>query len=1437
MDNNSTYLGEFQDLKLVKFVQDISAYDVSPQGTLILKNIPNQSDSLRNTTHFSLNTLVSHQGDAEHIHDSKYAVVADLLLTTKLNMIHGLSSTDTFFWNENNQMELDSPILFIPKGDANHDKFSAFNIISYDAKEDAAENYQALSKAIEQYFLQEKIPFNQMNEANAQVVVTEAQQAQISFALGVNGVLPRSFDSSLDFRFKQIEDHILNLDQNLGRIQDDSNLALYDEFEKIKNVFEETIEEARESIPHAADYYEKNISAKFDLTYRKLQEKINMMNENVNQAQAQDPSDKQSPPLDDQLNPQSTFFDNEGVYNMGQTDDAQNVVEVQGRLDHLDLGDNMDLDGAVFGGLNPNPPHFVDEPNFSVDFNDQDVGFSSPPPENDFDGYEQDDFSYSESLTQDVSFDMSIQLDALKDLPVDKINEYFSTLSKQDAATQLATLKRSGLDFNNPQSIALLSDLNFNQYNLANNLGNLAINSMNDEVGRSSFFPQVDSSVYLDKDHSDFHLSNEEDPYQAIKLGSIPVFDFDKGLVVDQDYFCLSLDEQESENANAFLNTRRSQVESLIQDSIIERDQKKVLFENISQKNNTYFPQESSNSLDSLQDLKLLIEDFCRSNSVDPSDTDVQINRISIALNQPSDDMMTVSSSIHNIYYLEFNEQILNKSIIQLLEQNNQAALMDAVSEFKSHYQTVEIEDVKSNSLDQDNSNQTTQDPLDDGPIKEDDPKSKSSNSNLRLDFSNSVINDQVNKKPGDAHLAALNSTQKARSDAEIDAEIKSKRPLYSNNNYNRYNRTAADEIAALGAKTLALMIELIKKTILLLIAALKTLFSLRNEEKYIQNKDVLAQVWQKPLSENIRNNGLVADGLADSEKQKESKQDAYQLTYENLNKNLLLDPFTAKRNQQRSGVSLKNFDEHIGTMYEFNGKKHLCIDILNHKNIEGYSPTPNDHSPVLVLIAEDQLPKNPSNDKEYLINTFLLEQLADELIYTSVNDIQEAVGENRASKIDGQFIDYICPQYLEQSRISLGSKFPFNFNEPTIPYGSGSQWYKDKFMDAVLLSGIKLTHGAASLKDLHEKFDFSEKIKRIREKIKPKTSNTQDNPYDQYVGSILKTKDDSYVCVGVDISSQEKAVIKAVKITDHETPIDIEHLEKYGIVDLSPNDVVFLSDFSSFKDGQSFSKENLEKNLYHVFKNIRSSNYSLSNVKHLLVLNNQDQQVYSDLLLDAADNGISFENTELKDIFENFIQQTKDPLNSELPHLKNMQHIHARFTEVFKDFSVINRDLNQSQDYQKLLKEHGFLFGINGSEFNVLHSNVYDQFSDSDFQEKLLSQRKIVDQLAELAVANIEAKSITIEDLFLDSIEDINLSNLSQHDLSQLAIFTDKLNGELKGLIYDAKQMSSLVTYVGGSNDQLDLIVDDLNNHVAEVSRIQMELQADKSQDQSLNY
>lgn len=150
----------FDDLKLVRVVKSLENSGISGNQLIIKKLADEQSASLRNTLHFTLNSVVQDHAYGT-FSESRYAVIADLKETSKQNKLVGLNEVDTFFWQKESGTALNNPTIFIPDTDkASLDKFSAFNTITYKSDEDPKQNFQNLTQAVKENFQANNLPFH-----------------------------------------------------------------------------------------------------------------------------------------------------------------------------------------------------------------------------------------------------------------------------------------------------------------------------------------------------------------------------------------------------------------------------------------------------------------------------------------------------------------------------------------------------------------------------------------------------------------------------------------------------------------------------------------------------------------------------------------------------------------------------------------------------------------------------------------------------------------------------------------------------------------------------------------------------------------------------------------------------------------------------------------------------------------------------------------------------------------------------------------------------------------------------------------------------------------------------------------------------------------------------------------------------------------------------
>lgn len=252
---------DYNDLKLVRVVKDIDNFKTD-RDNLIIGHNPNKGESIRNTIHFTLNTVVQdHANSKGQFSESKYAIVADLKETADNNKIHGLSPVDTFFWGDN--LKVKQPTIFMPAGDQKIDQYSnQFEVIQYPKGDTKEENYKNLSGAVEDYFNKKELPFKEASLWNwsGQGITPDEEQKKLSQHLGSAEMLPKSHDSSLDQKIESANASLVVIQQDLEKLksEDDAKKLSYSighEIDESKKYINELLNEIKEKNPHSLEHY------------------------------------------------------------------------------------------------------------------------------------------------------------------------------------------------------------------------------------------------------------------------------------------------------------------------------------------------------------------------------------------------------------------------------------------------------------------------------------------------------------------------------------------------------------------------------------------------------------------------------------------------------------------------------------------------------------------------------------------------------------------------------------------------------------------------------------------------------------------------------------------------------------------------------------------------------------------------------------------------------------------------------------------------------------------------------------------------------------------------------------------------------------------------------------------------------------------------------
>ena len=297
---------DFDDLKLVRVVKSLENSEINGDQFILHKASDNQSASLRNTLHFTLNTVVQDHAYGT-FSDSKYAVIADLKETANQNKIVGLNEVDTFFWQNENGTSLNKPTLFIPDNDTSSlDKYSAFNTVVYKSDEDAKQNFINLTQAVKENFQANNLPFHTPSNWGWSGKPSPSTQdfEALEQHLGAAGLVDRH-DGSVFSTMESLKSRVQILAEDLSSVKDQQSLTelqVGHESETIAAIYNTQMD----AIAHdheLTDYFTKHLGAHIDKLNKLHQEQINLLF-----PEPQNDSVVQPPPI-----PQDQAFSNTNI--------------------------------------------------------------------------------------------------------------------------------------------------------------------------------------------------------------------------------------------------------------------------------------------------------------------------------------------------------------------------------------------------------------------------------------------------------------------------------------------------------------------------------------------------------------------------------------------------------------------------------------------------------------------------------------------------------------------------------------------------------------------------------------------------------------------------------------------------------------------------------------------------------------------------------------------------------------------------------------------------------------------------------------------------------------------------------------------------------------------------------------------------------------------
>lgn len=159
MKNNQYLHLPLEQLTFVRVISGIDGFS-APEPGLLKMVCPTPA---RNTTHGTLNAVVSDHY-AGSFRDSRFAVVSNLLDMAKQNELLSLAPADTYFWNQSSSVLAPDAVLFAPDNYPIPQQISErINIKTYPASASPDQNFKHLSQAIEQHFIEQNLPFHQVD--------------------------------------------------------------------------------------------------------------------------------------------------------------------------------------------------------------------------------------------------------------------------------------------------------------------------------------------------------------------------------------------------------------------------------------------------------------------------------------------------------------------------------------------------------------------------------------------------------------------------------------------------------------------------------------------------------------------------------------------------------------------------------------------------------------------------------------------------------------------------------------------------------------------------------------------------------------------------------------------------------------------------------------------------------------------------------------------------------------------------------------------------------------------------------------------------------------------------------------------------------------------------------------------------------------------------
>jgi len=1067
--------------------------------------------------------------------------------------------------------------------------------------------------------------------------------------------------------------------------------------------------------------------------------------------------------------------------------------------------------------------------------------------------YSNDSFQHS-SLLEENTFDLSaLTLAELEKGDTKYISDVFSILEQRDPDSQRAFFNRLGLDLENEVDLKFLAKLNNAQAEFAVSQGLLNISENNNSrPPEDRLYTTADSKLYLTDKHTDFNLSIEEYPFEAVQVAEKTLFDFESKSFYSQAYYALSLKGANSENAQNFLSNRHYDIENLTNQNQAIREAKKQLYNEVSNAPNTYF----SNSLKEKSDVLALerhLQNFCLIRGLDADDVGLKAKTIVMDQWLVNDDHTAAALQTVEIPYLEFNEKFLTKEIIQLLEDRDQDNAVNASILLKDHLGEEYFTENSSKTTDSQKNEKSTGI-----------PKNELKLDGAALDNKNSLS----------AHSVA------AKNFKDLKHEELAERPPLARENAQGYPRTVADEIAAMSAKAIATIIEATKKMIKLIIAAIKALFNRSNDQTFESEFNNLKEIWNAPLSADLKVKGGLDENPQTNPKSVKSGIEEPKLAsatkpvpIESVIP-LLNDPYTTKLNKDRDGISLEEFDSNIAKVYDIEGEQYIVIDVVK-SDIEG-GPSQ------LKLVNEKDLPqKSEESDLIVPITPFYLETIENNIKFLSIDDLHEGIKNNKIHEFEGTYFEPLCSQYIEQARLYLGAESAFG-TDPSNTSEETKLSYKEQFALKAFQSGQVISYQFDKFKNtaksLIKKFTKTatsdSENESVVEQSSPINASTDSSQRDIEINQMMDDAKLTAVGAMISTNSGQYAVLAKMPLemgatsakyfavpVINESQIDVQALGESSIQIIDSKDVIAFHTYSPLNPENASETTHLSPEVYDAITKSIEMNCEVEFIKALEQLNlegidvNQEFEQIKSSLFDnkepAAVNNPSqslqeketnlsaihkiadsLENIALRNIVKSVATTLSNPFESDNPLLsQELIHLSERLDQLQQDILLqANTNLTneaykaayEKEDHLVLTTSYGPAEYLN---FNSQATAIKDLIHSEENGHLFDNFNSLIEKTGEVEIAIQNAKQELIKDHYIAAVhEDVKIHRLNEQDLNRIIKLNDHINNEFQGTGGKMRGLElglnhSTANYLEKINTEKAFVTEILNNFSSEMN------------------